>query len=84
MCVICDLASVGGGTSGIFAAKAAPRRASPAKARVQRGAVARPIPEGVRAKGRRTFIKGGTILSMDEPIGDHAPRGSRSTARPDR
>ncbi len=72
MCVICDLASAGGGTSGIFAAKTAPRRASPAKARAQRGPAARPIPEGVGAKGRRTLIKGGTILSMDERVGDHA------------
>ena len=70
MCVICDLASTGGGTSGIFATKSAPRRASPAKA--QRGAAARAIPEGVGAKGRRTLIKGGTILSMDERVGDHA------------
>ncbi len=72
MCVICDLASTGGGTSGIFAAKTAPRRASPAKVRAQRSAAARPIPEGVGAKGRRTLIKGGTILSMDERVGDHA------------
>ena len=30
------------------------------------------MPEGVGAKGRRTLIKGGTILSMDERVGDHA------------
>ena len=30
------------------------------------------MPEGVGARGRRTLIKGGTILSMDERVGDHA------------
>ena len=32
----------------------------------------RPVPEGVGQKGRRTLIKGGVILSMDEGIGDFA------------
>jgi hypothetical protein len=38
----------------------------------QRGAASRAMPKGVGAKGRRTLIKGGTILSMDERVGDHA------------
>ena len=38
----------------------------------QRGAASRAMPKGVGAEGRRTLIKGGTILSMDERVGDHA------------
>jgi cytosine/adenosine deaminase-related metal-dependent hydrolase len=30
------------------------------------------MPEGVGVQGRRTLIKGGTILSMDERVGNHA------------
>jgi 5-methylthioadenosine/S-adenosylhomocysteine deaminase len=72
MCGICDLASAGGGTSPIFAAKSTPRRAGSSNRKAQRGAVSRAMPEGVGAKGRRTLIKGGTILSMDERVGDYA------------
>ncbi len=72
MCVICDLASAEGGTSPFFAAKAPPRRASPAKSRAQRAVAAAAIPEGVGDKGRRTLIKGGTILSMDRGVGNFA------------
>ncbi len=71
MCAICDLASAGGETSPIFAAKPAPRRAA-SNREAQRGAASRAMPKGVGAKGRRTLIKGGTILSMDERVGDHA------------
>ena len=31
------------------------------------------MPNGVGAKGRRTLIKGGVVLSMDERVGNHAP-----------
>ena len=72
MCAICDLASAGGETSPIFAAKPAPRRAASIKGNAQHDAASRAMPEGVGAKGRRTLIKGGTILSMDERVGDHA------------
>jgi len=30
------------------------------------------MPEGVGVQGRRTLIKGGTVLSMDERVGNHA------------
>jgi hypothetical protein len=72
MCVVCDLASAEGGTSRVFAANTAPRRASPAKEKAQRLAAAAAIPKGVGDKGRRTLIKGGTILSMDQRVGNHA------------
>jgi hypothetical protein len=72
MCVMCDLASAEGGTSRVFAAKTAPRRACRAKAKAQRGVVAAAMPKGVGSKGRLTLIKGGTILSMDQRVGNFA------------
>ena len=71
MCAICDLASAGGGLSPIFAAKPAPGGQLPPRPK-RNVAATRAMPEGVGAKGRRTLIKGGTILSMDERVGDHA------------
>jgi cytosine/adenosine deaminase-related metal-dependent hydrolase len=69
---ICGLASAGGGTSPIFVAQSAPRRAASINVDAQHGAASQAMPEGVGAQGRRTLIKGGTILSMDERVGDHA------------
>ena len=72
MCAIRDLASAGGGLSPIFAVKPAPQPGASMKREAQRDAASRAMPKSVGAKGRRTLIKGGTILSMDERVGDHA------------
>jgi len=77
MCHICD-AAVGGGASGgshlavHSAAPRTPRRASPTNLEAARGAAASSMPEGVGVKGRRTLIKGGTVLSIDETVGNYA------------
>jgi cytosine/adenosine deaminase-related metal-dependent hydrolase len=34
--------------------------------------VARPLPEGVGARGRQTLIRGGSVLSIDPAVGDFA------------
>ena len=76
MCQFCEVAGVGAGGLPQFAAAPAsgsgwaPATAGTSKA--TRGESASPMPEGVGAKGRKTLIKGGTILSMDERIGNHA------------
>ena len=70
---ICDLASTRGGISHAphFAAETnpGPGHAAP----TPRGAPGPVMPEGVGAKGRRTLIRGGVVLSMDERAGNHAP-----------
>jgi 5-methylthioadenosine/S-adenosylhomocysteine deaminase len=68
VCQICDI------SASEFGVGAAPGSAH--------GAAASEIPEGVGAHGRRTLIKGGTVLSMDErvgnyPVGDMLIEGSK-------
>src|SRR3984957_8819988 len=48
------------------------RRAAPVNLEAMHGATAAAMPEGVGVQGRRTLIKGRTILSMDERVGNHA------------
>ncbi len=76
MCTLCGLASARGGTRGpafgAFLASRSMRYAAPVNLEARHGAASEPTPTGVGQKGRRTLIKGGTILSMDETVGDHA------------
>ncbi len=76
MCQICDVLASGAGEDAPprFAAAAAEpdlRRASPVNLEAAHGAAAGAMPEDVGAQGRRALIKGGTILSMDERVGNH-------------
>lgn len=73
MCIICERG--GGsrrrflkGTSLAAATALGHGLLSPAPARAQSGGP----PEGVGTAGRRTVIRGGTVLSMDPATGDHA------------
>jgi 5-methylthioadenosine/S-adenosylhomocysteine deaminase len=77
MCQTCDVAAsdagAGGGApfSAAFASNAGSHSAA-ANPESAHGAAASTMPEGAGAKGRRTLIKGGVILSMDERVGNHA------------
>ncbi len=77
MCQICEFAGSGAGANpatrlASFAAEPGLRRAAPVNVEAAHGAAASAIPEGVGVQGRRTLIKGGTIVSMDERVGNHA------------
>lgn len=78
---ICEEVSVARGANGAsqlstrFAAAPAERRAAPTHLEAAHGAAASPMREGVGVKGRRVLIKGGTILSMDERVGNFAAAG---------
>ncbi|HXZ16689.1 MAG TPA: amidohydrolase family protein [Roseiarcus sp.] len=78
MCSPCDAVAHGGAAqsvSPVFAA-AAPdadrRSAAPANLETHYAAAASAMPEGVGVKGRKTLIKGGVVLSMDDRVGNHA------------
>jgi len=78
MCQICDVIGSGldAGAAVRFAAMSASepdlRRAAPVNLEAAHGAAASALPEGVGARGRRVLVKGGTVLSMDERVGNHA------------
>ncbi len=75
MCQVCDVVASGAGGVQRFAAYASEtgsRQAAAANLEAAHGATAYAMPEGVGVKGRRTLIKGGTVLSMDERVGNHA------------
>jgi len=78
MCLFCDLAEseADAGAPSRFSAASATepdsRQVAPVNLEAGYGAAAVAIPEGVGVQGRRTLIKGGTILSMDDRIGNHA------------
>ena len=76
MCQICELAAsqVGPNAPRLsgFAIEPNPRMAAPVNLEAAHGAAASVMPEGVGVQGRRTLIKGGTVLSMDERVGNHA------------
>ena len=74
MCLFCELdASESGGAPSRFSAtEPGSRRAAPVNLEAGYGAAAAAMPEGVGVQGRRTLIKGGTILSMDDRVGNHA------------
>ena len=77
MCQICGIAApeVGAGAGLRLAASAAEpgmRRAAPVNLEAAHGqAAASAMPEGVGAQGRKVLIKSGTVLSMDERVGNH-------------
>jgi 5-methylthioadenosine/S-adenosylhomocysteine deaminase len=78
VCHICEVggSELGAGVPVRFAATYATepdlRRAAPVNLEAVHGAVAAALPEGVGVHGRRTLIKGGTVLSMDGRVGNHA------------
>jgi 5-methylthioadenosine/S-adenosylhomocysteine deaminase len=77
MCEVCELTARGPGAGfmprlAAFAIEPDPIRAAPTNLEAAHGAAASAMPEGVGVKGRRTLIKGGTVLSMDERVGNHA------------
>ena len=76
MCQICEFAAshagAGAGPLPRLASEPGLRRAAPVNLEAAHGAAASPMPEGVGLKGRRVLIKGGTVLSMDERVGNHA------------
>ena len=74
MCQICDAAASGVGADAVtaFAIESGARRAAPVNLEAAHGAASSAMPEGVGVAGRRVLIKGGTILSMDERVGNHA------------
>ncbi len=76
MCQFCETAASGaGGVPGFAAAQASTSgslQAAASNAEAAHGAEASVMPEGVGAKGRRTLIKGGTVLSVDPRVGNHA------------
>ena len=76
MCQICEVAAsqVGANAPRLsgFAAEPGLRRAAPTNLEALQSAAASVMPEGVGVQGRRTLIKGGTILSMDERVANHA------------
>jgi 5-methylthioadenosine/S-adenosylhomocysteine deaminase len=76
LCQICDVGAseIGAAPRFVAACAAEPdlRRAAPTNLEAAHGAAASAMPEGVGAQGRRTLIKGGTVLSMDGRVGNHA------------
>ena len=77
MCQICEVATSGIGADGgsrfaAFANEPNSRRAAPVNLEAAHGAAASAMPEGVGTKGRKTLIKGGTVLSIDERVGNFA------------
>jgi 5-methylthioadenosine/S-adenosylhomocysteine deaminase len=76
MCQISDVAASGADGAHqfapAFAANSGLRHAAAANPEAAHFAATAAMPEGVGVKGRRTLIKGGTVLSMDERVGNHA------------
>ncbi|MGB7976171.1 MAG: amidohydrolase, partial [Roseiarcus sp.] len=78
MCQVCEITALGLGEGAAprFAATSATapdlQRMAPVNLEAVHGAAAGAMPEGVGVTGRRTLIKNGTILSMDERVGNHA------------
>src|SRR5271157_179147 len=78
MCQVCDAVAFGGVASSApylaapFVSKTGSRQAAAAGLEGAHEAKASAMPEGVGGQGRRTLIKGGTVLSMDERVGNHA------------
>ncbi len=78
MCQICEVAAseFGARPAPRFAAASATspalRRAAPVNLEAAHRAATAAMPDGVGVQGRRTLIKGGTVLSMDPRVGNHA------------
>jgi 5-methylthioadenosine/S-adenosylhomocysteine deaminase len=78
MCQVCEAVAFGGAATSAphfaatFAARSLPRQAAPVNIEATHGAVASAMPEGVGVQGRRTLIRGGTVLSMDDRVGNFA------------
>jgi 5-methylthioadenosine/S-adenosylhomocysteine deaminase len=74
MCEMCEFAAAGDESPPrIFTASGDPpvRRAAPTNLEAQMAAATSAPPEGVGRKGRRTLIKGGVVVSMDETVGNY-------------
>ena len=77
MCQICGIAGSEAGVGPVprFVAASATSpgsRAAPVNLEAAHGAATSAMPEGVGVQGRRTLIKGGTVLSIDERVGNFA------------
>lgn len=76
MCRICEVAASQPGSNAPrlsgFAIEPSLRRTAPTNLEAAHGAAASAMPEGVGVQGRRVLIQGGTVLSMDERVGNHA------------
>jgi 5-methylthioadenosine/S-adenosylhomocysteine deaminase len=77
VCQICEvIASHAGAGAGPLPAPLASepglRSAAPVNLEAAHSAAASAMPEGVGMTGRRALIKGGTVLSMDARVGNHA------------
>jgi 5-methylthioadenosine/S-adenosylhomocysteine deaminase len=77
VCQICEAVSAGGGANPAqFPTRlpAAPDRrwAAPTNLEAAHGVAASAMPEGVGAAGRRVIIKGGTVLPIDDRVGNFA------------
>jgi len=76
MCSLCEAAAQGGPAQSEHHVSAAaggePRSAAPTNLEAVHGATVSAMPEGVGGKDRRTLIKGGVILSMDDRVGNFA------------
>jgi 5-methylthioadenosine/S-adenosylhomocysteine deaminase len=75
VCQICEVAASQQGAGSIpwlhaFSAQPGSRRAAPAKHKAPRASTASAMPDGVGTKGRKTLIKGGVVLSIDERVGN--------------
>jgi 5-methylthioadenosine/S-adenosylhomocysteine deaminase len=77
---MCQICGIGGGEAGagpaprfVAASATSPgSRAAPVNLEAAHGAATSAMPEGVGVQGRRTLIKGGTVLSIDERVGNFA------------
>jgi cytosine/adenosine deaminase-related metal-dependent hydrolase len=73
MCSLCEAAAQGGPAGSEHHASSVDRRSdAPSNLEAVHGAAASAMPEGVGVKGRRTLIKGGVVLSMDDGVGNFA------------
>ena len=75
MCVLCNATAgdrINAAPRFVSSPAPAPLHAAPTHLEAQYGAAAASPPEGVGVKGRRTLIKGGVVVSMDDAVGNFA------------
>jgi 5-methylthioadenosine/S-adenosylhomocysteine deaminase len=73
MCSLCEAAAQGGPAGSEHHASSVDRRSdAPTNLEAVPGAAASAMPQGVGVESRRTLIKGGVVLSMDDRLGNFA------------
>jgi 5-methylthioadenosine/S-adenosylhomocysteine deaminase len=72
VCQICEAVSANSAWQFSAGFAPAPRQAAPTNLEAALGAAASAMPEGIGVTGRRVLIKGGTVLSIDERVGNFA------------